>query len=128
MSVLDARAETPFDRSCRWLRRWLYGVNLAVLVYAAGFALLHGSRWAPVIVAFVPIVFVPFSYARLRLHRSLGRLLARRAARGWLVAGFTSLGGVADSVTVVQLLTAWSASPPASSRCSDTSTNRWGSC
>jgi hypothetical protein len=50
------------------LRFWLAGLNFALI--AVGVALtLNGTRRALFVVALVPLVFAPFAYARLRLHR-----------------------------------------------------------
>jgi hypothetical protein len=63
-----------------------------------------GARRALFVVALVPVAFAPFAYARLRLHRTLGRLLAARH-----MAWITALGGALDAVMATQLLTARSA-------------------
>jgi predicted MPP superfamily phosphohydrolase len=112
MPAREGPPEMFFRRSCDWVRRWWYGLNLALLVCAVGLALWIGSRLALVLIALVPLVFVPFSYARLRLHRSLVRWLAQHAAPSWTVLVLTGVGCVADCVTVVQLLTARSATLP----------------
>ena len=84
----------------RALRFWLAGLNFALI--AVGVALtLNGTRRALFVVALVPLVFAPFAYARLRLHRELTRLLGQRRM-AWLAA--VSAGF--DVVMVGQLLTA----------------------
>jgi predicted MPP superfamily phosphohydrolase len=84
----------------RALRFWLAGLNFALI--AVGVALtLNGTRRALFVVALVPLVFAPFAYARLRLHRELTRVLGQRRM-AWLAA--VSAGF--DVVMVGQLLTA----------------------
>jgi predicted MPP superfamily phosphohydrolase len=90
----------PTYPSTRALRIWLLIFNFALM--AIGAALVAaGARRALFVVALVPVAFAPFAYARLRLHRELGRLLdARRMA--WI----TGVGMALDAVMAAQLLTA----------------------
>jgi predicted MPP superfamily phosphohydrolase len=75
-------------------------LNAGLIV--AGLVLLAGGSWrARLLLAMVPLVFAPFSYARLRLHR----LLAAHA--GSLAMGcFAAAGLACDAVMAAQLLTA----------------------
>ena len=78
----------------------------AVLLLAGVWLTWSGSRRAAFLLALVPLVFVPFSYARLRLHRLLETHLG--GARVWL---FTAMGVLFDAVMVAQLLTARQPAP-----------------
>jgi predicted MPP superfamily phosphohydrolase len=87
---------------------WMTQVALnAVLVLGILWLTSLGSRRAAFLLALVPLVFVPFSYARLRLHRFLETHLG--IARVWL---FTATGVLFDAVMVAQLLTARQPAPP----------------
>lgn len=87
----------------RWARLWLYGMNLAVLAMGIAWA-ITGSRRALFLIALVPLALVPFSYARLRVHRAL--VLHLPAARGGPAALYALLGSLCDFVMLAQLLTA----------------------
>jgi predicted MPP superfamily phosphohydrolase len=87
---------------------WIAQVALnAALLAAALWLTLSGSRRAPFLLALVALVFVPFSYARSRLHRFLETHL--EISRVWL---FTAMGLLFDMVMVAQLLTARQPAPP----------------
>jgi len=87
---------------------WIAQIALnAALVLGILWLTSFGSRRAAFLLALVPLVFVPFSYARLRLHRFLETHLA--IARVWL---FTAMGLLFDAVMVAQLLTAREPAPP----------------
>ena len=75
-------------------------LNSLLLLVGAWLA-WSGSRRALFVVALVPLVFVPFSYARLRLHRLLAAHLAPSTIWACAVAGLCF-----DSIMVAQLLTA----------------------
>jgi len=72
-----------------------------MLLFAGAWLAWSGSRRALFVVALVPLVFVPFSYARLRLHRLLAAHLAPSAIRICAVAGLCF-----DLIMVAQLLSA----------------------
>jgi len=61
---------------------------------------MSGNRRAGLLMALVPIIFVPFAYARVQLHRVLERRLPRRG-----IDLITGCGLVFDVVMAVQLLT-----------------------
>jgi predicted MPP superfamily phosphohydrolase len=90
----------------RWLCGWQIGLNLflffALFVLGAFF-----FRRSLFLLAFIPVVFVPFSYARLRLDVLLGRLLSSYPLLLLLGVG---LGILLDCVMVAQLFTARSES------------------
>jgi predicted MPP superfamily phosphohydrolase len=86
--------------STRALRIWLLTFNFALMAIGAVLA-VSGARRALFVVALVPVAFAPFAYARLRLHRELGGVLAARR-----MAWITALGIALDVVMAAQLLTA----------------------
>ena len=75
-------------------------LNSLLLLVGAWLA-WSGSRRALFVAALVPLVFMPFSYARLRLHRLLATHLSPPAIWMCAVAGLCF-----DSIMVAQLLTA----------------------
>jgi predicted MPP superfamily phosphohydrolase len=84
------------------LARWTFfgqvALNVALLL-AGVWLLWTGNRRSSFVVALVPLVFVPFSYARLRLCR----LVANHVTAA--VAGLFAVAGVGfDAVMVAQLL------------------------
>lgn len=86
---------------------WIAQVTLnAVLLLVGAWLTWQGSRRATFLLALVPLVFVPFSYARLRLHRFLEARLA--GALAWC---FTVLGVLFDAIMVAQLLNARQPAP-----------------
>lgn len=80
--------------SLAWQRRWLIGLGALLVAVAVGLS-LAGSRRAWFIVVAVPIAWVPFAWARLRLFRHLA---------GWRAAGWGA--ALCDLTMVAQLLTA----------------------
>jgi len=90
----------PSSSSARWVRLWLIGLNLGLLVTGVALA-ATGMRRAQFLLAMVPVVFVPFAYARLRLHRTLVS-----AGGDWRGALWGVIGVALDAVMVAQLLTA----------------------
>jgi len=87
-------------RSARLVRRGQVALNAALLLAGAWFA-WSGYRRALFLLALVPLVFVPFSYARVRLHRVLAAYLSSSA--GWLLA---AVGLGFDALMAAQLVTA----------------------
>src|SRR5262249_36651464 len=93
----------------RWLRGWQFGLNLFLLL--AAFVLgTFVFRRAFFLLVLVPIAFVPFSYARLRFHTYLERLLGVHTRTASLFFLLVWLGVLLDCVMVAQLLTARSGS------------------
>jgi len=93
------------SRPDRWLRLWLWGLNLAAL--ATGVAWwLGGYRRALFLVVFVPLALVPFSWARLATVEALRRHLPVRtwAPAAWLALG--AAGMACDLLMLAQMLTA----------------------
>jgi predicted MPP superfamily phosphohydrolase len=86
-----------------WLRWWHVLLGGFLMLVALWLAFSVTSR-ALVLIALVPVAFLPFCYARLRFHRSLGRVFANR--HPILVVALLWLGAALDGVMVAQLLTA----------------------
>jgi uncharacterized protein len=97
---------SPARHPALWALRWQIGLQLVLLLFALVLGAL-GFRRALFLFFFVPVAFVPFSYARLRLQRSVESLCAPPL----LLYTFCGLGMVFDAVMVAQLLTARSATP-----------------
>lgn len=96
---------TEVSASYRRLRRWQYALNLFLILGVLVTGLLFYRR-ALYFSLFVPVGFVPFSYARLRLHAGLERVWgsARKFPQFALWFG---LG--CDAILAAQFLTArWS--------------------
>ncbi len=91
------------SRTSSWLRRWLVCLNAGLLLVAVVLARRIGPH-ALFLAALVPVAFVPFSYARLRLQRSIEPVLEQL---GGAVALAVFAAGIAlDAVMIAQLLTA----------------------
>jgi len=94
----------------RWLRWWLWGLNLVTLGVGLGWAAL-GYRRALFLAVFVPIALAPVSYARWRAHVALRSHLPRRPWASLALAAFAGLGVLCDAIMLAQLLAARSESP-----------------
>ena len=94
------------SRLSGWLRRWLVCLNSGLLLVAVALARGIGSH-ALFLAALVPLAFVPFSYARLRLQRSIEPALDRLG--GAVALAVIAAGIGLDVVMIAQLLTARSA-------------------
>jgi predicted MPP superfamily phosphohydrolase len=94
--------------SSTFLRRWQFLLHAVLLAAALSRAAV--SAQALILVVLVPVCFLPFSYARLRLHRFIERWLAgsRLAAA---VIPIAIGGALLDALMVAQLLTARLAAP-----------------
>ena len=87
---------------------WLAQAALnGVVLFAGVWWMWSGGRRAALLLLLIPFVFVPFSYARLRLHRFLETHLA--VSSMWIL---TAMGVFFDAVMVAQLLTARQPAPP----------------
>jgi predicted MPP superfamily phosphohydrolase len=86
--------------STRVLRVWLLALNIGLVAFG-GVLAAGGARRGLFLVAMVPLVFLPFAYARWRLHR----FVASGADRRWTWA-FAATGMVFDATMIAQLLTA----------------------
>src|SRR6185503_15467231 len=80
------------------VRRWLFVLNALVLLASLVLG-MAGARRGFFLAALVPLALAPFSYARWRLHRTLG-------GAGWPPRALATLGIACDVVLVVQLVTA----------------------
>jgi predicted MPP superfamily phosphohydrolase len=89
----------------RCLVRWHLGLNVFLVLAAVGLGTFVFRR-AFFFLILVPIAFVPFSYARLRLHTFLESLLTGHRQTGRLFTLFAVVGVGLDAFTVAQLLTA----------------------
>ena len=99
---------TEVSASYRWLRRWQYALNLFLILVVLGMGIFFYRR-ALLFTVFVPIGFVPFSYARLRLHRATERLLQVASPGRPMSLLHVGFGLVCDIILAVQFLTArWS--------------------
>lgn len=97
-----APAPSEISPSYRWLRRWLYVLNLFLILGVLGMGIFFYRR-ALFFAAFVPIAFGPFSYARLRLHRAVEQLASSYHILFLSSVGF---GIVCDIILAAQFLTA----------------------
>src|SRR6266545_5597420 len=89
----------------RWLCRWQFSLNLFLLL-AALILGVFVSRRGLFLFFLVPVAFVPFSYARLRFHTSLERLLDSSSRTAPFCFPLTGLGVLLDFMMLAQLLTA----------------------
>jgi predicted MPP superfamily phosphohydrolase len=105
--MISALESSPASRSLtyRWLRGWQFALNLFVLLAAVVLGALVFRR-AFLLLALVPIAFVPFSYARLRLHGYVEQLLRARPRTVSVFFALFGIGVLLDCVMVAQLLTA----------------------
>lgn len=107
MWARDRSSNEAPDQTARSSARGTRAVVLAqilinlVLLLAALWLARAGSRRAAFLLLLVPLVFVPFSLARVWLHRLLARQLAGAALRAVVAAGLSC-----DAVMAAQLLTA----------------------
>jgi len=88
-----------------WLQTWQIILHISLLLSAILMSLL-GTRRAMFLLALIPLAFLPFSYARVRLHALLVQLLSSRDPTAPLCVTLTSLGILCDVVMIVQLFTA----------------------
>ncbi|MGE0681706.1 MAG: metallophosphoesterase [Candidatus Binatia bacterium] len=93
-----------------WLHIWQFGLNIGVLFAALVMGLLV-TRRAFFIAALIPLAFVPFSYARVRLQAFLDQLLSGQASTRKLLFVLISLGVTCDVIMIAQLLTARAGNP-----------------
>lgn len=78
-----------------------------LLLLAGAWLAASGNRLAFLLLALVPLAFVPFSYARVRLHRLLEAHVARSVV--WPAA---ATGLLFDAIMVAQVLSARQMEPP----------------
>jgi|GEM_PF-180606 len=88
-----------------WVQTWQVILHLSLLLSAIVMALV-GTRRALFLLALLPLAFLPFSYARVRLEALLVQLLGSRAPTAPVGVALTSLGILCDVVMLAQLFTA----------------------
>lgn len=103
-------APTPPDSTARFLRWWLRALSGGLAL--AALALSASDVRRGVLLAFTVLLgFLPFTYARRRLHAWVTpRLLPRRGGHAMLV-GWTAAGVAFDTLMVAQLLLARAPDP-----------------
>jgi len=106
MRAFSHRLQRRAAGAVRWVIAGQLALNLSLLGGAAWLA-ASGNRLAFFLVVLVPLAFVPFSYARVRLHRLLEAHVA-----GAFVWPATALGLGFDAIMVAQLLTGRQMQPP----------------
>lgn len=96
-----------FPSTCmsRWVGYWQCSLTL-VLLGVAVVLWVRGVRRTHLLLMLVPVAFLPFSYARLRLCLFLERVLGAQPRTARLFVLFVWAGVLCDSVMVAQLLTA----------------------
>jgi len=93
-----------------WVRRGQLGLH-AVLAGSALLLAVFVSSRALYLLLLAPLCFLPFSYARVRLHRFAERVLRADPRTLALVPALTAGGMLLDAVMAAQLLTARMRSP-----------------
>lgn len=94
------------DPRDRWLARWLWAVAAFLSATGLAVAAVSGFRRGVLLPIIVIVGYLPFLYARRRLHAVVARRLERQdGSRGLLVA-WSALGVACDVLMVAQLLTA----------------------
>jgi predicted MPP superfamily phosphohydrolase len=93
-----------------WIHIWQLILHIGILLSAIVMGLLV-TRRAFFIMALIPLAFLPFSYARVRLQAFLDRLLRGQTSTTRLLFVLTGLGVGCDVVMLAQLLTARAGNP-----------------
>ena len=93
-----------------WIQAWQAILNVGIFLSAVVMGIL-ATRRAFFILALIPLAFIPFSYARVRLQALLSQLLSKRTSTARVLVVLTSLGIVCDVIMVAQLLTARAGQP-----------------
>lgn len=88
-----------------WARRGQVALHVFLAATALLLAVFVSSR-ALFLLLLAPICFLPFSYARVRLHRFVEHLFERSPGMRRLIPAMTVAGALLDTVMVAQLLTA----------------------
>jgi predicted MPP superfamily phosphohydrolase len=99
MSRAEPRSAHAGERATRWVVGAQVVLNAVLLAVGIWLGLARGRL--PFLLALVPLVFVPFSYARVRLHRFLAPHLTPS-----LVGVLVATGLLLDATMVAQLLSA----------------------
>lgn len=93
-----------------WIHTWQLVLNVGLFLSAIVMGIL-ATRRAFFILVLIPLAFIPFSYARVRLQTLLAGLLKGRPSTTKLLFVLTGLGVGCDVVMSTQLLTARSGNP-----------------
>ena len=101
-NIVTLRAIVP---TLSWLQTWQVCLHLCLFLSAIVMSLL-GTRRAFFLLALLPLAFLPFSYARVRLHELLVQLFDSRELAAPVCVGLIGLGIVCDVVMIAQLFTA----------------------
>lgn len=100
----------PVDSTARILRWWLRALSLALAVAAVGMSATDLRRG--VLLAFTVLLgFLPFTYARRRLHGWMTPRLLHRSGGNAMLMAWTASGIAFDSLMVTQLLLARAPDP-----------------
>jgi len=100
----------PTEPTDRLVRGWLRGLTASLAVAALAWS-TSDPRRAVLLAVVIVLGFLPFTYARRRLHRALTPLLRRPDGTTTLLYGWTAVGIGCDVVMVAQLLLARSPDP-----------------
>ncbi|MBP1687573.1 MAG: putative phosphoesterase [Deltaproteobacteria bacterium] len=92
--------------AARWVIAGQLTLNVVLLLGGAWLASL-GNRLAVFLMVLIPLAFLPFSYARVRLHRLLEAHVTRS-----IVWPATATGLIFDAIMVAQVLTGRQPEPP----------------
>src|SRR5215212_3448300 len=94
-----------FVPTLSWVQTWQVLLHLSLLLSIAVMGLL-GTRRALFLLALLPLAFLPFSYARVRLEAVLVQQLSSGEPTASVGVALTSLGILCDAVMIAQLFTA----------------------
>jgi predicted MPP superfamily phosphohydrolase len=93
-----------------WIHWWQVALNIVLFLSAIVLGIV-GARRAFFLLTLIPLAFLPFSYARVRLQAFLARLLGAQASTIRLLGVLAGLGVVCDVVMIAQLFTSRSENP-----------------
>jgi predicted MPP superfamily phosphohydrolase len=88
----------------RWLRLWLIGVVVGLVLTAAVIA-GRISRSLPFLIGLVLVSMAPFAHARLRLFRYLDESVGHLRLAGRALPALAAVSAVLDAMMIAQLLT-----------------------
>jgi predicted MPP superfamily phosphohydrolase len=100
----DSRPRARGDATRRWLRLWLVGVILGLLLTAV-FVAGRISRPLPFLLALVLVSMTPFAHARLRLFDFLDELAGHRAIARRALPAAAAVSAALDAGMIAQLIT-----------------------
>ena len=101
---------STFLSNFSWFQKWQLILNIGVFLAALVMGTLVTQR-AFFLIALIPLAFLPFSYARVRLQTLLDGLLSGRESTTTLLLVLTGLGIACDVVMIAQLFTARAGTP-----------------